>query len=166
MKRFISSVEMACLAVIAIAIPTSPTCAQAPGAPPSAPGAPGAPAASAEADLKLLQGNWEGVEKGRETDGKCNLTITDKTVSFVGAIPQEWYKATLEIRPDKVPKQIDGTITACPQESLVGKVSRGIYKLEGDTLTLVGRIPGAPDSPKSFDDSDQTRTFVLQRSPK
>ncbi len=154
MKRYVASVALACLAVLAI--PASPTRAQAPAE----------PAAPVEAEWKLLQGSWEGVEKGREAAGKCNLTITDKTVSFVGANPQEWYKATLELRPDKAPKQMDGTITACPQESFVGKVSRGIYKLEGDTLTLVGRIPGAPDSPKSFDDAEQTRTFVLQRSTK
>jgi uncharacterized protein (TIGR03067 family) len=70
------------------------------------------------------------------------------------------------LRADKNPKQLDGTITACPQDSFVGKISRGIYKLDGDTLTLVGRIPGAPDSPKSFDDGEQTRTFVLKRAAK
>ena len=157
MKRSIARISVACLA--AIAITTSPAAAQAPAKPAE-------PALSADADWKLLQGTWEGVEKGREAAGKCNLTITDKTVSFVGANPQEWYKATLELRPDKSPKQMDGTITACPQESFLGKVSRGIYKLEGDTLTLVGRIPGAPDSPKSFDDAEQTRAFVLRRSTK
>ena len=159
MNRYFSSVTTACLAMTVVAALTTATFAQAPAAPTT----PAVPAASVEAEWKLLQGSWEGVEKGREAAGKCNLTITDKTVSFVGANPQEWYKATLELRSDKAPKQMDGTITACPQESFVGK---GIYKLEGDTLTLVGRIPGAPDSPKSFDDAEQTRTFVLQRSTK
>jgi uncharacterized protein (TIGR03067 family) len=150
---------MGCVAVVLLA--TLPTSIQA-----QAPAAPAQAAVDAEAELKLLQGAWEGVEKGQEDAGKCNLTITDKTVSFVGAKPQEWYKGTIELRVDKNPKQLDGTITACPAESVVGKVSRAIYKLEGDTLTLVGRVPGAPDSPKSFDDAEQTRTFVLKRVTK
>jgi uncharacterized protein (TIGR03067 family) len=156
MKRTASAAEIGFLALLCLA--PAPLVIHAEDA--------GTASAATDADLKLLQGKWEGVEKGQENKGKCNLTIEGKTVSFVGSNPQEWYKATLEIRGDKNPKQLDGTITACPAESVIGKTSRGIYKVEGDTLTLVGRIPGSPDSPKSFDDAEQTRTFVLQRSAK
>jgi uncharacterized protein (TIGR03067 family) len=114
--------------------------------------------------LKLLQGKWEGEEKGR--DGKCTLTIEGKEASFVGANPQEWYKATLELRGDTNPKQLNGKVNACPVPDFVGQLSRGIYKLDGDTLTLVGTEPGSPDAPKSFEDPEHTRAFVLKRATK
>src|SRR4051812_46982501 len=32
-----------------------------------------------------LQGAWEGVEVGRETEGKCRLTVTGNAIDFKGA---------------------------------------------------------------------------------
>jgi uncharacterized protein (TIGR03067 family) len=122
-------------------------------------------AVAADPELKLLQGTWEGVEKGKEAQGKCTLTIMDNAISFKGANPQEWYKGTIVLRGSAEPKQLDGTILDCPQPDFIGKTSPGIYKLEGDTLTLAGRQPGSTDGPKSFDDA-QSRVFVLKKAVK
>ena len=119
--------------------------------------------AAVDEALKPLQGKWEGIEKGREAQGKCALAIAGKNIDFKGADGGEWYKGTLAVNATTEPKQLDGMIAECPFPDFVGKTTRGIYKLEGDTLTLVGRQPGEPDAPKSFEDSAKTRTFVLKK---
>lgn len=125
-----------------------------------------APTLAADDPLTPLQGNWEGVEKGKEDDGMCKLTITGNKADFQGAKAMEWYKATLQLNASTDPKQMDGTINDCPVPEMVGKVSKGIYKLEGDTLTLVGRRPGNPEGPKSFDGGEDARIFVLKKVAK
>ena len=125
-----------------------------------------APTLAADDPLAPLQGNWEGVEKGKEDDGLCKLTITGNKADFQGAKAMEWYKATLQVNARTEPKQLDGTINDCPSSEMIGKVSKGIYKLEGDTLTMAGRRPGNPEGPKSFDGGEDGRVFVLKRVAK
>ena len=119
-----------------------------------------------EAEMKLLQGTWEGVEVGREAGGKCTLTITANTLSFQGGNPGEWYKGTFELPANKDPRQLAGTIKECPAEAIIGKTAWAIYKIEDGTLTLVGNPPGSPEPPKTFNGDANSRTFTLKKAEK
>jgi uncharacterized protein (TIGR03067 family) len=144
------------LAVLCIVQPTQTLHAQAAGAVTS-------PQDQASA---ILQGTWEGEEKDRESEGKCTMTVKDNTLHFQGAKPQEWYKGTFKLPAGTTPQQLEGTITECGNPDFVGKPAVAIFKIEGDTLTIVGQRPGIAEAPKSFDGGDETRTFVLKKVQK
>jgi len=115
-----------------------------------------------KSDSVVMQGTWSGAETGAKTPAECSLAITGSVVEFHGANPQEWYKATFTLQEDTNPKQLIATVTDCPFPKYVGKVSRGIYKIEGDTMTLAANEPGRPDVPSAFDAAN-SRQFVLKR---
>jgi uncharacterized protein (TIGR03067 family) len=110
-----------------------------------------------------LQGKWEGVEVGRENDGKCTITIEGTSIYFQGGRQGEWYKATLTLPAGTDPKQLLGVITDCPSQEAIGKTAPAIYKVEEGKLTIVGHKPGTEGAPKSFDGDDNSRTFVLKK---
>lgn len=123
-----------------------------------------APAVQGADQSKVLQGIWEGVEVGREAQGKCTMTITGSSIHFQGGNKDEWYKATFALPTGTEPKQLVGRITECPAPQMIGKSSFSIYKIENETLTLTGHKPGAPDAPKSFEGDANSRTFVFKKS--
>lgn len=112
--------------------------------------------------LTVLQGKWEGVEVGREAEGKCTMTVAGNAIHFQGSNKNEWYKTTFTLPAGTDPKQLHATITECPAPDFVGRSSFSIYKLEEGKLTLVGHRPGAPDAPKSFEGDAESRTFVFE----
>ncbi len=134
---------------------------------PAAPAAKAPDAQPAPADPKSvpLQGKWEGVEAGRESDGKCTLTITGQTIHLQAANKGEWYQATFTLPADTTPQQLVATITDCPAPAFVGKSAFSIFKLEDGTLTLVGHAPGDPDAPKAFEGDATARKFVFKKVP-
>jgi uncharacterized protein (TIGR03067 family) len=111
-----------------------------------------------------LQGSWEGVEVGREANGKCTMTITGNSIHFQGGNTNEWYKTTFTLPAGTDPKQLRATITDCPQPDYIGKVGFSIFKIDDGTLTLVGHEPGVPDAPKTFDGDETSRTFVFKKA--
>ena len=122
----------------------------------------GSQTASSSTDL---QGTWEGEEIGKESKGKCTMTINGDTVRFEGPGKIEWYTATFKLSTDLAPKQLQATITGCPQPDFVGKSASSIYKIENGTLTLVGNRPGVPDAPKDFNGDSNSRGFVFKKAP-
>lgn len=112
-------------------------------------------------DLDRLQGTWVGTELGRE--GEVKVVISGDTIHFIGANPQEWYKGTMTLHEESNPRQADYTISECAMPEYVGKISKGIYKLdEGtDALTLAGSEPGDESRPSTFEPSGGTRIFDL-----
>ena len=120
-------------------------------------------AQSSDKEQTVLQGTWEGVEKGEEGKGKSTMTVTGNSMHFQGANKEEWYKATFKILRDKDPQQLQATITESPAKEFVGKSSTAIFKIEDGTLTLSGKKPGATGTPKSFEDKEDTRVFVLKK---
>jgi uncharacterized protein (TIGR03067 family) len=108
------------------------------------------PAQDAKKDLEKMQGEWTivSVEQGGKKKApdeefkKLKLTITGEEWK-VRSGDEEKIKMTFKIDPSKDPKTIDLTIKSG------GKVSRGIYKLEGDTLTVCRTFADA-ERPKEF----------------
>ena len=110
-------------------------------------------------DREKLQGTWVGKELGRE--GEVRIIFSGDTIDFKGASPQEWYKGTGVLHEELTPKQGDFTITECPMPDYVGKLTKAIYKIEENTLTLAGSEPGDENRPSSFEPSGGARVFQL-----
>ena len=108
-------------------------------------------------DVEKLQGTWVGKELGQE--GEVKLIFSGNSIDFKGAGPQEWYKGNAVFNEESTPKQADFTISECPAPDYVGKIAKGIYKLEDGTFTLAGSEPGNESRPSSFDPSGGTRVF-------
>ena len=121
-------------------------------------------AQTATEQSQLLQGSWEGVEVGREAEGKCTMTITGNSIDFQGSNKDEWYRTIFTLPLATDPKQLRATITDCPQPDYVGKVALSIFKIEDGTLTLVGHAPGAPEAPQTFDGDKTSRSFVFKKA--
>jgi uncharacterized protein (TIGR03067 family) len=113
---------------------------------------------------EALQGTWEGEEIGRESQGKWTMTIIGNSLRFDGPGKVEWYTATFTLTPDQTPKQLQATITDCPQADFVGRSSKAIYKIEDGILILVGNRPGVPDAPKDFDGDAASRRFTFKKA--
>lgn len=115
------------------------------------------------AESQPLQGSWEGVEVGRESGGKCTITIDGDSIRFQGSNKDEWYKAKFALDLKSEPKQLRATITDCGFRDYVGKVAVAIFKVEEKTLTLVGHEPGVSDTPKTFEGDNSSRSFVFKK---
>ncbi len=118
---------------------------------------------AAGGEQQELEGKWEGVEVGHETDGKCTMTVSGSSIHFQGANKNEWYKATFALPPGTDPKQLRATIKECPSPDLVGKTSLAIYKIRDGALTLTGYKPGTSGAPKGFIGDADSRTFAFKK---
>jgi uncharacterized protein (TIGR03067 family) len=125
-------------------------------------------AASARADektdaelLKPFQGTWassgEGIDATWTFDG-------DKIKASVAGM-----EYTCKAKIDKNAKphaSIDLTVVDGPEEAK-GKLSKGIYKLDGEKLTLCVALPGKEDRPKDFAQvDDEAYLFELKKEKK
>ena len=90
-------------------------------------------------ELKALQGRWKTV--AMEAAGKSfpKDLVPDFTYIIAadgkatGKSPKDEYSATITVNPSKNPKTIDNLHESGSQK---GKKQYGIYKLEGDKLTV------------------------------
>ncbi len=113
------------------------------------------------AELKLLQGTWEGFSLSRETpDGPIVRATNTTTITITGDSfrfhrdTNFWFETTITLPAGKDPKQLHATIkNAAPgQESSVGAVVRVIFKIEEGTLTLA--TIGDEETAKGFEDKE------------
>src|SRR5688572_27095254 len=89
------------------------------------------------AELQPLQGTWEWFMAGNEADGKITITITSNSHRF-HRDTDFWYETTFTL-PATYPPQLHATIKDCPEPcDEIGKVVFAIFKVEDETLTLVG----------------------------
>jgi uncharacterized protein (TIGR03067 family) len=117
------------------------------------------------AETQVLQGTWEGVEAGREAEGKCRMTVTGNTLHFQGVNEKEWYKATFSLSAESEPKQLRAKITECSVPEFVGKTAASIFKVEDGKLTITGNKPGLADAPKSFEAENGARSITFTKVP-
>jgi len=84
------------------------------------------------AELKPLQGDWEGEGAG----GKCSITITGNSLHY--RVGTNWYKTTFTLPAGTDPQQLHATIKDCwpPANNAIGTVVFAIFKIEDGTLTL------------------------------
>jgi uncharacterized protein (TIGR03067 family) len=110
-----------------------------------------------------LVGEWEavkGVRDGAETDipaGRYTLTFTadgKMTERRAGGPNGEGTYAT---DPAKAPAEVDFVSTSEKGKPPV----RGIYKVDGDTLTLCLVEKDGAERPKSFDASDGSKAVLV-----
>jgi uncharacterized protein (TIGR03067 family) len=103
------------------------------------------------AELHLLQGTWDGVLVGDESQ-KISITITGNSLHF-HRDTNFWFATTITLPAGKDPKQLHATIKGCPssQASSIGKVVRAFFKIEDGTLTLATIGDDAEETPKGFE---------------
>jgi uncharacterized protein (TIGR03067 family) len=120
-------------------------------------------------ELKALEGKWKTVAV--EANGTAFPKDAIPDFAFIiaadgkatGQSPQEEYQATITVDPKKNPKTIDNLHESGAQK---GKKQYGIYKLEGDKLTVCMTRPGVAegDRPKDFGTKDAANVvFVFER---
>ena len=84
------------------------------------------------AELKPLQGYWEGEGAG----GKCSITITGNSLHFY-ARTDFWYETTFALPAGTDPQQLHATIKdSSPPTNDIGQVVFAIFKIEDGALTL------------------------------
>jgi uncharacterized protein (TIGR03067 family) len=106
-------------------------------------------------ELDKLQGDWTMVSmefRGKKASDEevKNYKLTIKDDQWTVTVNGRDNKATIKIDPSKDPKTIDLTFTINDVISL----SRGIYKLDGDTLSVC-RNMGDNERPKEFKTSEE-----------
>ena len=84
------------------------------------------------AELKPLQGYWEGEGAG----GKCSITITGDSLHYRNSAG--WYKTTFTLPVGTDPPQLQATIKDCspPSTNAIGTMVFAIFKIDDRTLTL------------------------------
>ena len=108
----------------------------------------GSPSPAPAAELQRLQGSWEGVLEGHETEGRVSITITGNTLQFQGLKPTQRYAATFTLPAGTDPQQLHATIKEGLGPKDVGQVVFAIFKIENGTLTLAGISESDAQSPR------------------
>jgi len=111
-----------------------------------------------------FEGEWQmvsAVMHGQAMEASAvqwvkRVTVGNKTTITAG--PQTMMKMEFTADPAQSPKTIDYVNTSGPNK---GKAQHGIYKLEGDILTICVAAPGEP-RPAEFESvEDDHRTFTV-----
>ena len=117
--------------------------------------------------VKALQGKWTVVAGEEGGKKQTDAQLKDSWVEFSGTrvrvhSPREELSMTYTARPDHKPAHIDFTVTAGPDK---GKTSKGIYRLEGDTLKIAYAAP-EKERPKHFATAEGSHQsmWVLKRA--
>jgi hypothetical protein len=109
-------------------------------------------AEAATAEVRHLQGNWEGVLVGRESAGKITITFSGHSLHFQGLRADQWYDATFTLPEGTDPRQLRATITGGERVKDIGTVIGAIFKIENGTLSLAGLEDDATsDDSEAFD---------------
>jgi len=112
-------------------------------------------------DKEAIQGEWKVTDAKKNGQGPPDkdevigqkLTFNGDKLKF-GPFEGEW-----KLDPSKDPRQIDCTVLEGP-ENEKGKVSQGVYKLNGDKLTLHLSHPGG-ERPTGFESKEGENCILL-----
>ena len=114
------------------------------------------------AELKRLQGYWEGVGAQSNT----SITITGNSLHYYSRT-DFWFKTTFTLPAGTDPQQLRVTIKDCAEgktNSTIGQVVVAIFKIEDGTLTLAN-LQGPEAAPKSFEDEGNQLTVLRKVRP-
>jgi uncharacterized protein (TIGR03067 family) len=120
-------------------------------------------------DQDKFQGDWKIVSvsaAGMDPENKDQLVGLE--LAFRGGkVSVEPFELEFQLDASKDPREIDFTILKSPNEGEKGKEVPGVYKREGDKLTVHFSYPGGP-RPADFECKQGTRTtlVVLERVKK
>ena len=114
------------------------------------------------ADLKAMVGKWKiekAVLSGKDItdvikDAKFEITDGGKYTLEFGA---EKDAGTFTVDASKKPRQLDVKPSAGP---LKDKVMKGIYKIDGDSMTICYEHAGG-DHPKAFESKEGTNDLLI-----
>jgi len=120
------------------------------------------PAPKAQSKATEVEGTWIGPEAA-DQQSKWTFKFAGNRLEVTGPTNQEWYKGSILISPEESPKRADFIIQECSDESLVGKISVGIYKLDGKKLTLAASAPGNTTRPTALDSQSDGRLWTLTK---
>lgn len=121
-------------------------------------------------DKEKFKGEWLLVS--REENGESQKVSEDSEHyiklkidgdSFHVTLGGGEHEATFAVDSSKKPKTIDVTLKGGDQD---GKVMKGFYELDGDTLKICIGSPEAPDRPAEFKSKDEVKVFTFKRMKK
>ncbi len=107
-----------------------------------------------------LDGTWVGT--AADEYDQWTFIISEGKVE-VKAPQSEYYSGTVKLNTKANPKQVDFKIDRCSVPQYIGETALGIYKLEGDKLTLTVSEPGSMSRPYYLESSGETKIFSLTR---
>ena len=88
---------------------------------------------------------------GQETAGKVTITIKGNSLDYERLNSTQWFKTTFTLPPGTYPPQLHATIKDCPEPcDDIGRVVFAIFKIEAETMTLVGIQAPSAEPPKTF----------------
>jgi uncharacterized protein (TIGR03067 family) len=107
-----------------------------------------------------LEGSWVGCEVRRPLFD-WTLTVTGNQFSLVREDLNVWYKGFLRLNKNCRLKKIDLEVINTTVPIFAGTASRGIYEVDGDTLTIIATEPGDHLRPLSFDEPGESIEFYF-----
>jgi uncharacterized protein (TIGR03067 family) len=108
-----------------------------------------------------LEGTWIGADAGGY-GGQWTFVISKGKVEVRGP-ESAFYAGTVMLGDKADPKRVDFKIDRCSFPEYVGETSLGIYKLEGNKLTLAASEPGSFSRPAFFNSTGGVMLFSLTR---
>jgi uncharacterized protein (TIGR03067 family) len=112
-------------------------------------------------DLKQMQGTWVS---GPDAPAESRWVFEGSKVKTT--INGQEYGSKVKLDSKASPRAADFEVTDGPEEAK-GKTALGIYKIDGDTLTICVSIPGNDARPTEFKAiEDATHLFELKRDKK
>jgi uncharacterized protein (TIGR03067 family) len=120
-----------------------------------------------EADLKAMVGKWK-VQKAEL--GGNDITEMTKTLTLELMPGGKWKMAygdelatgTVSLDASKKPRELDVKSETGPQK---GMTMKGIYKLDGDTMTVCYDA-GGTTRPKAFESKEATQLLIVYKREK
>src|SRR5438067_1825547 len=120
---------------------------------------------AAKSDKDKLQGTWHVVSAERMGMAMPNaqdqkLVIQGDTLT-VKTGEKALFKGKIKLDPSKKPATLDMEVSEGRGERYKGKVSQGIYLIEGDVFKWCNSEPGVKDRPNEFATNGQKNHMLL-----